>query len=337
MVIELTDGLARYNENQREMLIICLSNLLLGYYEGNLILSASDALCRFIIAHNLVEGDRQIRSLHYLLNRNGNHPDVLWRYKVVLDQPNVANHELSIDFFNKTESIQPTSMLCENLDDIKFYFKQARLFHPHSPMAVIKYHGGGGTTYDVFNSLKNKNIFCLTIIDSDIKYPKCELGETAGRFNRNYNAAKVNIEVKVLPVHEAENLVPVSFMMAHSNSIGIIFLKKLEKRGLLHYLKYYDIKEGIVKNKTDESPKYKEFAKEIYEGAFPRNRNGFDAFYDHKKATDNLFPKLNANMLTDYIKNNTNIYSTDELEYLRKEIADLVYTFLCCRGDDPIQ
>lgn len=336
MVIELTDGLAKYRQYQREKLVVCLSNLLLGYSEGNYILSASNALCRFILANKLVEGDRQMRSLNYLLNRNGNHPDVLWRIKVVLDQPNEEEHELPIDFFNTTESIQPTSMLCENLDDINFYIKQARCFHAYSPMAVNRYHGGGGTTYDVFNTLKNKKIFCLTIIDSDIKYPGCELGETARRFDRNYNVAKANILVKVLPVHEAENLVPVSFMMAHSEQKGTTFLKKLEKRGILRYLTYYDIKEGIVKDKTENSPKYKEFAKEIFKGIFPNNQNGFDAFYAHKKATDNLHPKLNANMLTDYIKNFTDIYPTDELENYRREIADLVYTFLCCRGSDPI-
>ena len=41
-------------------------------------------------------------------------------------------------------------------------------------------------------------------------------------------------------------------------------------------------------------------------------------------------------MLTDYIKNSTDIYPTDELENYRREIADLVYTFLCSRGSDPL-
>lgn len=336
MVIELTDGLARYKQEQREMLMACLNNLFLGYYEGNLVITASPALCRFIEAHHLVEGVRQQKALAYLINSNGNIPNVLWIFKVVLDNPDVTNHELPIDFFNTTESIQPTSMLCENLDDIKFYIKQARCFHPYSPMAVNRRHGGGGTTYDVFNILKNRNLFCLVIVDSDVKYPGCGLGETANRFDKNYKAKQTNVEVKILPVHEAENLVPVSFMMSHSKPSGTIFLKKLEKRGVLRHLVFYDIKNGITKEKTEEKTQYKKYAKDIYEGVYPHNRNGFDAYYAHKNMSDNLLPKINANLLTDYINNNAESYQTDELETYRKEIADLVYTFLCCRGSDPI-
>lgn len=336
MVIELTDGLARYKQEQREMLTACLSNLLLGYYEGNLVITASPALCRFIAAHHLVEGVRQQKALTYLINSNGNIPNVLWIFKVVLDEPDAANHELPIDFFNTTESVQPTSMLCENLDDIKFYIKQARCYHPYSPMAVNRRHGGGGTTYDVFNILKNRNLFCLVIVDSDVKYPGCALGDTARRFDKNYKADKANVKVKVLPVHEAENLVPVSFMMSHSKASGTIFLKKLEKRGVLRHLVFYDIKEGITKEKTEESAKYKVFAKDVYESVYPHNRKGFDAYYEHKNEADNLLPKINANMLIDYISNNAEVYQTDELEPFRKEIADLVYTFLCSRGNAPI-
>lgn len=335
MVIELTDGLARFGCNQRKMLTTCLSNLFLGYYEGNIVLTASSALCRFIEANNLVEGERQQRALRHLLNNSGNIPDVLWHFKVVLGNPNILDYELSIDFFDATASIQPTSMLCENLDDIAFYIKQAKCFYPYGKMIVNRCHGGGGTTYDVFNSLKNKKLFCLVIVDSDVKFPGCRRGNTAERFMQNNTISKVNVKVKVLSVHEAENLVPISFMMAHSARIGTIFLKKLEKRGLLHNLIYYDVKEGIIKEKTEQDSKYKKFAKELYEGVCP-NKNGFDAYYAHKKTTDNLFPKLNANMLNEYISNKAESYHTDELEVYRKEIADLVYTFLCSRGADPI-
>ena len=40
MVIELTDGLARYKQEQREMLMACLNSLFLGYYEGNIVITA---------------------------------------------------------------------------------------------------------------------------------------------------------------------------------------------------------------------------------------------------------------------------------------------------------
>lgn len=336
MVIELTDGLARYKDEHINALKTCLSNLLLGYYESNLILIASVALCRFIRERNLVEGQRQLSALNYLQSRNNYIPNVLFRYKVVLDQPVITEHELSIDFFKTTESVQPASFLCENIDDIRFYIKQARCFNPDCEMAFLNQQGGGDTTYDVFKILKRRKIFCLVIIDSDIRYPDCPLGRTAARFKENYDNDLANIVVKILPVHEAENLVPFSFMMSHSQSTGFTFIKKLEKRGLLSHMAYYDVKNGIIKTKTEEVAKYKEYAKKLYEIVYPHNRYGFDAYYAHKQNADNLFPKINNNLLSEFIANNSNIYKGDEFDIYRKEIADLVYTFTCCREKEPI-
>lgn len=336
MVIELTDGLAQYKDEHVNALKICLSNLLLGYYESNLILIASVALCRFIKDRKLIEGQRQLSALNYLQSRNNFIPNVLWRFKVVLDQPVITNHELSIDFFKTTESIQPASFLCENLDDIRFYIKEARCFYPDCQMAFQNQQGGGDTTYDVFKLLIKRNSFCLVIVDSDIKYPDCPMGRTAARFNDNYKKNLTNIVVKILPVHEAENLVPFSFMKSHSQSTGFTFIRKLEKRGLLGQMVYYDVKNGIIKSKTEEDAQYKEYARDLYTIVYPHNRNGFDAFYAHKQNTDYLFPKINDNLLSDFIDNNSTIYNGDEFDVFRKEIADLVCTFMCCREKDPI-
>ena len=336
MVFELTDELARCPQSKRGALTVCISNLLLGYYEGNLYLTASSALCGFISANHLVEGVRQNAALNHLLNNNGYCPNVLWHIKVVLENADVENHELDISFFGKTESIQPTSMLCENLQEIHFYSKQARYYHPLSPMRVNKRHGGGGTTVDVFKDIKRHNLVCLVLLDSDVKYPGCSMGDTARRCVHNYQSKLANIEVKVLPVHEAENLVPVSFMLSNSCSRGVQLLKRLEKRGVLDCLVYYDVKEGITKEKAMESKKYKEFARFIFQKTNPRNPNGFDAYFDLKDDKDFLYSKLNPDMLSLFIQDKSTSYQHDELDVYRKEIADLVYTFLCCRGTDPI-
>ena len=174
------------------------------------------------------------------------------------------------------------------------------------------------------------------ILDSDIKYPNCPMGDTAFRFVKNYHDKKVNVAVQILPVHEAENLVPFSFMLGHSCPLGIRFLQKLKKRNAISKLIYYDVKEGVVKEKAAETDNYKEFVKNLYETTYPKSRNGFDAFYQHKGDKDNLLPRLNENMLSEYIENKAEVYRTDELEPIRKEIANLVYTFLCCRNNDPI-
>ena len=336
MVFELTDGLALCPQSKRDMLITCVSNLLLGYYEGNLSLIASPALCGFFSANNFIEGTRQKVALNHLLNNNGYSPNVLWHIKVVLENADVNNHELDISFFSKTESVQPTSMLCENLEEIQFYSKQARYYHPLSPMRVNKRHGGGGTTVDVFKDIKRHNLVCLVLLDSDVKYPGCSIGDTARRCVNNYQSKLANIEVKVLPVHEVENLVPISFMLSNSCSTGVRLLKRMEKRGILGSLVYYDVKEGITKEKAMKSKKYKEFAEFIFQKTNPRNQNGFDAYFNLKEDKDYLYSKLNPDMLSLFIQDKSTSYQHDELDVYRKEIADLVYTFLCCRGTDPI-
>lgn len=333
MVFELTDELASCPQAKKKELTVCISNLLLGYYEGNLYLMASTALCGYISANHLVEGVRQNAALNHLLNNNGYCPNVLWHIRVVLENADVEKHELDISFFGKTESIQPTIMLCENLEDIRFYLKQTRYYHPNSPMVVNGHHGGGGTTVDVFKVLKGHNVVCLVILDSDIKFPGCGMGETARRCVNNYQNKSTNIEVKVLPVHEAENLVPISFMLRHTDADGVRFLKRLKKKDYTEALVYYDVKEGISKEKTNEFVDYKMFAKTMYEKLYTNCK--FDAYYKLKKKKDLVFPKLNKDILSLY--NNDSVFGmNDELESYRKEITDLVFTFLCSRGTDPI-
>ena len=294
---------------------------------------ASSALCGYISANHLAEGVRQKAALNHLLNNNGYCPNVLWHIRIVLENAEVEKHELDISFFGKTESIQPTFMLCENLEDIRFYLKQTKYYHPDSPMVVNEYHGGGGTTVDVFKVLKRRNIVCLVILDSDIKFPGCEKGETASRCVNNYQDKCTNIEVKVLPVHEAENLVPISFMLKNTDADGVRFLTRLKKKKYTEALVYYDVKEGISKEKTNEFKDYKEFAKTMYEKLYTRNK--FEAYYRLIKKNALVFPKLNKDMLSLY--NSNSVFGmNDELESYRKEIADLVFTFLCCRGADPI-
>lgn len=337
MVFELTDGLAACPAERWNTLSICISNLLVGYYEGNLAIVASGALCNWMLNRHLADGPRESVALNHLLNNNAYRPNVLWNIRVVLENPDFNNHELGIDFFNTTESALPSSMLCENLDDIRFYMKQARHYYPDSPMAVTRWHGGGGTTVDVFRTLKSRNLFCLVILDSDIKYPGCPLGDTASRCVTSYRVHVPNMEVKVLPVHEAENLVPLSFMMRNTRADGVRFLKRLQKRNMVDKLVFYDIKDGITKEKTEEFPDYKVFASELFEGLNPRNRNGFDAYYCLKtNLTDYVYPQINPNMLSLFIGDGSRSYEVDVMELYRREIADLVYTFVCCRGNYPI-
>ena len=45
MLLELTDTLINYSNHQERMVIDSMSNILIGYYEGNHLLMASDEVC----------------------------------------------------------------------------------------------------------------------------------------------------------------------------------------------------------------------------------------------------------------------------------------------------
>lgn len=338
MVFELTDELARCPQDKWRELTLCISNLLIGYYEGNLLLMASNLFCRFIEDRNLARGFREQISLNHLMNNNGFRPNVLWHIKVVLDNPDVNNHELDISFFYKMESVQPSSFLCEHIIDIHFYMRQASSYYPNSPMAYIERSGGGGATVDVFKSIKCKNVVCLTILDSDCKYPDCPRppkGTTAYRCLQNYRNHVANIVLFVLPVHEIENLVPISFMHQITDADGEKFLKRLERNNCLNLLVYYDIKLGITKGEALKSTEIMNFARDIYNLVYPK-RQTFDVYFNHKNEKDFLHPALGTNMLKEYMDDKIKNYQSDLFDANRKEIADLVYTFMCCRGFTPI-
>lgn len=338
MVFELTNGLARCSKERLRALSLCISNLLVGYYEGNLILVASPLLCRFLDDRKLVKGYRERIAMDYLKNHLSYRPNVLWHIRVVLDSPDVSRHELDIDFFSKTESVQYSSFLCEHLIDVRFYMRLARRYYPYSPIATIERCGGGGSTVDVLKSIKNRNVLCLVILDSDCKYPgstRPPKGSTAYRCQQNYRLQRSNIELLVLPVHEIENLVPISFMYQNTDAAGVKFLKRLEKNNLFDQLVYYDVKLGITKEDALKCSGLMTFAKDLYE-AICQKKQTFDDYFNHKKEKDHLHPALSSTMLSDFMNDKLKVYQPDMYDTYRKNIADLVYTFMCCRGTAPI-
>lgn len=338
MVFELTDGLAKCSHKDLRILTICISNLLIGYYEGYLSLIASKPLCRFIKDKGLAEGIREKIALNHLENNNSYSPSVLWHIRVVLDSPDASKHELDINFFTSVESILPSSFLCEHLIDIRFYMRIAYSYYPNSPMKVFERCGGGGSTADVFKNIKRKNIVCLVILDSDSKYPGCPRppkGSTAYRCVSSYSKPLANIEIVVLPVHEIENLVPLSFMLQKTDADGLKFLVRLKRHNMQDRLVFYDIKQGITKKDAIDSPDLLSFAQEIYNGIYPQKQS-FDSYFKHKKPHDYLHPAINSNMLSDFMDDKQKTYEPDMFDAYRKSIADIVHTFFCCRGDSPI-
>ena len=216
--------------------------------------------------------------------------------------------------------------------------KLVSIYYPNTPINASFYHGGGGTTVDMFLYLKKQKVISLVILDSDVKYPGCDKGDTARRCENQYKKHVSHIEVKVLNVHEAENLVPLAFMKTHTyDNRGKSFLEKMNQRGLLHLMRYYDIKKGIRKDRAMEDAKYLSFCKDLYERLYPFRKNSFNTYLSQKRqGEDRLFPAIRVDMLHEFYTDNGGPYPTDGMEIDRMEIAALVHTFVCCRGHDPI-
>ena len=337
MVYELTDELARCPETQLDELSIAIENLLIGYYEGNMILLISRPLSSFIKAKGLYKSDRAQKAL-YAIDTNGVYvPDVLWHIKIVLDKANPEKHEVEYVFFSRTIAIQPTAFLCENLTDVKFYMKLSRLYYPETPMRAFYFHGGGGTIADVLSLLIRQKMTALVILDSDVKYPGCDIGETAKRCLSCYKRKVGYIEVKVLDVHEAENLVPIAFMRDCSSRQGSLILKRMTDNRVLDSLVYYDVKNGIKKNSVSVDLKYKEYCAELYTILYRPRINNFEKYYSQKTdEKDYLFAQIDGNLLEKFVQDKTQAYPGDAMSPYREKIAELVHTFVCCRGDDPL-
>ncbi len=337
MVFELTDELARCPANKLDDLTVSIENLLIGYYEGNLILLISRPLCGFIKAKGLYKSERAEKALNAINNGGGYLPAVLWHIKVVLENADYAKHEIEYAFFSRTISVLPTAFLCENLTDVKFYMKLSRLYFPMTPIRAMYFHGGGGTTVDVFSYLKGLNVVCLVVLDSDVKYPGCKQGDTVRRCVSNYKKIVSYIEVKVLDVHEAENLVPVEFMKKCAYRSGASLLVRMSKKNLLNKLVYLDVKEGVRKGAVTESPKYMDFCRDFYNELYNPRTNTFDKYLSQKRDDlDYLFAQVNADLLEKFVKDNSFAYANDVMSPHRENIAKLVHTFVCCRGNDPL-
>jgi len=184
--------------------------------------------------------------------------------------------QVPLGFFENTESIQKTILLCENIRDTSFYQTIARVYVIWKNTNInikleFEPRGGGGNTinteYD--NIQKNTKRLCLCILDSDRISPEGKLGSTAvliASIAQNQNSQFFRTKVFILNVHEIENLIPNSILLeiCSGNQQREDAMKRIktlqEIRGsqIKHFL---DIKEGTLMYKIFNStnPKDKLF------------------------------------------------------------------------------
>ena len=345
MVFELTDTLIDNNVLNHKVFRDALHNLFLGYEEGNLILSLSPDLLDFL--DKGLTDTLSKRVIYKLQHSVFAHYDVLWQTKVVLDNPDTNNHELPIDFFKNSSAIQPPILLCENLDDTKFYFALCEEYYGINYLNTRNGQGGGGSsTADNFEQIVNKrDKICLCIVDSDIKFPGSDDGGTYGAIRNKNIEPYPSHSVYKLQVHEIENLIPIEIIRKHVNDENnrhfCKLLKSIDKNGdILHY---YDFKDGIKLSAIRKHPKYYTFAQGIYD-----KLNGTStsvSFEDYlksleRKKCDHVFAPLCPGILDKFLSLDIKYHERYiYCDYLRAEwdrIKQIMVTFFCARQDVPL-
>lgn len=186
------------------------------------------------------------------------------------------------------------ALVCENLDDCHFYELIAKWYVCTQKLKGLKisFHhelGGGDTLNTVFQKcVEADKTPTLCLVDGDIKhgstikFPNSPVqGETAKKVTSTYNALKAKttscmFDLYCLPIHEAENLIPLSVLDTIANTSvpdmkeGVAFLRKLSSADLTNAILYYDFKHGCDKIKSDPASTYWiEVAEVIGEVNFP--------------------------------------------------------------------
>lgn len=347
MLLNLDDGLLEYEDiKRRNRIVDCISNILLGFYEANILVLASDELYDFY--EPFVTGNREKRALAYLKANNSYAYDIK-SFNVVnkeLKEVNSSQREISIFFFEKTISVQKAIILGENANDTSFYGYLAHIYYPDVRLSYDKAGGGGSTTSDTLVEIQKQNErFCLVITDSDLRYPNAPIGGTAESVGKVWNQKLTQIGVYTITVHEVENLLPVVFVKekTKTNKEARNFLSKLcHCRNLNFYWRYYDIKEGICISEIESSADYYSFAEKLYSEVYGTKQSfkKYLASLKLGKKEKKVFPAIRSDVLDKFV-------SLKELDKIKfpmtlfvqecKDIAQKVVEFACCRpNDDPL-
>ena len=336
MLFELSDILCSYQPADKEKVITGVTNLLIGYYEGNHLLLISDAF--YDAFESEIVDERAKQALRYLYSYETYDYKVPISYKVVLDD-NCRSSELPISFFQLTKSIQPISILAENPNDVAFYAIATRIIKKldEDLLAFVPLHGSGYSMGTELEKLQNNHVLALAIADSDIKYPNGSVGATGGSVQTVYTNGKY-VKLKIINVHEIENLLPPQFIYERCDDEGKSLIGRLIRLELLDYLRYYDVKNGISLSDLSE-PDYDAFAKDIYEHLYNTKKCTYERYVKQcQKSHKKIHPKLKDDLIKKFLRlsfdkqNSYHIYFKEEWN----EIAEIFYQYACSRASEPI-
>lgn len=346
MLFQLSDLLVKYSPQDEEWVLNSVAKVLNCYREGYIIVTASVIVCDFF--KKKYTDDKLLKVLNYIDQHRIELPSVLWRTTIVLDNPDLSKHEIGLSYFDKSNCLFIPFFVSENLNDIELYDIITRSFYRESCLFYYPSMGGGSTTYKVIKKIRPFG-FVLAIVDSDRKYDKADLGDTASHCQKVIKVNDSFAHLKVLDIHEVENLLPLSAIRKVSmNRESRQFFNKVLATKYYDFLPFFDYKGGVcvkdMKNRV-----YRQYAETIYSHLYCKNKQMVkDEFLTYlqqcQKTGENVFPGFRRDLVDSFLNRfagDKNGCYLDVLTYdcfrdVRNEIADLVFTFCCARGITPI-
>jgi hypothetical protein len=167
---------------------------------------------------------------------------------------------VSIDYFQTTDILQESRILCEDITDAKF-FEEIALYYMRTnflgniSLSYEAEHGGGNQINVSFKKHVNKkNKLCLAFCDNDKRHPLDDIGNTLKNLRLVDTSDNAFCKCIELDAQEIENLVPFNYLDEirehfHEQK-GISFIKNIYESSEKESLKYYDVKNGITKKQV---------------------------------------------------------------------------------------
>lgn len=182
-----------------------------------------------------------------VLVTNGAHVHSLQQY---------ANKFVVVDIaeYHDIKQIHNNYLVCENVRDCEFYtlctkqLLSAKLGSSYQ-LNILNGNGGGGSIVEVLQNYTDYS--CLSICDSDMKYPLCKIGQTLEDVINYFKTQHGRRQwLYGLQVHELENLIPL-YILEHARNSRLHKARMNKLKTIIRningnmFLKYFDLKKGF--------------------------------------------------------------------------------------------
>ncbi len=214
--------------------------------------------------------------------------------------------------FLEPRNLMPCRLLTENAQNDGAFFERlclilGKYLGYQAPVVLEHLHGGGGTTAAQYKAALDECRPTLCVVDSDQRYPDGPSGSTANAVvAAGHKNACCTVQAHVLPVREAENLIPLSFLFEVYNSnpaVTQIITKfhtfknsEVCQRSPYRLIDYVDFKEGETKGAIAKIPNPHK-AQALNMCAAMGHGDKGDGKYDDVKCKDVAIPAISEKVL----------------------------------------